>query len=109
MIRGMVWEQNLLHFFGILILEGHRDGLVADSLFEHPTGIAIDKMGNLYVAEANLSANTSYFSGNQTIRKLSINGTVTTLAGVPRTPGTADGKGSESLFSSPTGLIVCDE
>lgn len=65
--------------------------------FNRPYGIAIDSVGNLYVAD----------SANQSIRKISPAGKVTTLAGGgPGTSGFADGTGTTARFNNPTGVAV---
>ena len=51
-------------------VSGSADGVGNTARFYLPTGIAVDKQGNLYVAEPL----------NGTIRKILPNGTVTTLA-----------------------------
>ncbi|MFI3173270.1 MAG: hypothetical protein R3Y58_13015 [Eubacteriales bacterium] len=47
---------------------GYQDGTAADSLFENPSGLALDDQGNLYIAD----------TGNGAIRKIDANGLVTT-------------------------------
>jgi sugar lactone lactonase YvrE len=64
--------------------------------FNSPRGVAIDRGGNVYVAD--------YY--NNTIRKIEPAGVVTTLAGSARLPGTADGTGSEARFDHPSGLAT---
>lgn len=58
--------------------------------------LAADGMGNLYVAE----------QGNHIIRKITLDGVVTVLAGRPGTPGTADGTGSAARFGGPSAAAV---
>ena len=53
-------------------LPGNADGTGAAAKFNFPGGIALDKQGNLYVADV----------GNGTIRKVTPAGVVTTVAGV---------------------------
>ncbi len=68
--------------------------------FNGPAGVAADAAGNLYVAD----------EGQRLIRKIDINGVVTTLAGgtVSPTQGYAsiDGTGTSAGFADPTGLAV---
>ncbi len=58
--------------------------------------IAVDSAGNIYAAD----------SANQVIRKITPNGTVTTLAGQVGTAGSADGMGAAAQFQDPTGIAV---
>jgi len=74
-------------------LTGHNDG--QNATFNSPAGIAIDKDGNLYVSD----------SGNNLIRKITIDGTVSTLAGSGAT-GNANGPGALASFNGPTGIAV---
>lgn len=64
--------------------------------FSSPSGIAVDDSGNLYVAD----------SFNQTIRKLTPNGVVSTLAGSRGAIGSADGKGNSARFNNPSRVAV---
>jgi hypothetical protein len=81
---------------GIAGTAGHADGTGTAASFAQPTGIAIDGSGNLYVADA----------GNNTIRKVTSAGVVTTIAGSAGTTGSADGTGAAARFNSPRGVAV---
>lgn len=59
-------------------------------------GLAIDNSDNLYVAD----------TGNQTVRKITPAGVVTTLAGLAGNPGSTDGNGSAARFNHPEGIAV---
>jgi ABC-type branched-subunit amino acid transport system substrate-binding protein/sugar lactone lactonase YvrE len=72
-----------------------RDGPVSQARFSWPGGVAVDSQGNLYVAE---------FFGHR-IRKLTADGTVSTLAG-NGIAGYADGPGAAAQFNAPAGLDV---
>lgn len=66
---------------GIEQMEGSHDGDARQATFNRPVGVAVDKKGNVYVTDAY----------NCTLRKISPQGTVKTLAGTPgdcRTSGT---------------------
>ena len=75
---------------------GSADGPAASARFNSPTGIAADAAGNLYVSDA----------FNDTIRKIAVDGTVSTLAGTPGQFGSVDGTGAAARFNSPYGLAV---
>lgn len=61
-----------------------------------PNGLTVDRAGNIYVVD----------EGNDTVRKITPAGVVTTLAGKPEVMGTNDGVGSAALFSFPTDVAV---
>lgn len=75
---------------------GSSDGLGAAARFRVPNSIAVDKAGNDYVAD----------TGNNTIRKIAPDGTVTTLAGLAGAHGSADGIGGNARFWAPFGIAV---
>jgi CubicO group peptidase (beta-lactamase class C family) len=70
--------------------EGSSDGTGAAARFGAPNGLALDHLGNLFVAD----------SANGTIRKVTPGGVVTTVAGSADLKGAADGLGSLARFSS---------
>lgn len=75
---------------------GSNDGLGTAARFNRPVGIAKDPSGALYVAD----------SANHVIRKITPAGLVTTFAGSPGQPGTANGLGSVARFNNPTGMVA---
>ncbi len=72
------------------------DGTGSAARFDGPSGIAVDGVGNVYVSD----------SGNCTVRKITPEGLVTTLAGLAGNPGSADGTGSAARFHAPWGLCL---
>ncbi len=78
--------------------EGFADGLGTAAMFHTPSGLALDRHGNLYVAD----------TGNHAIRKVSPQGQVSTVAG-NGTPGFADGSGRQARFNGPMGVAVDGE
>lgn len=73
---------------------GWVDGLISEARFSDPLGIAMDKGNNVYVAD----------TGNNVIRKVTPNGTVSTFAGVGY--GFADGASSSARFNAPSDVAV---
>jgi sugar lactone lactonase YvrE len=76
--------------------DGSSDGVGAGARFHGPTRLDVDRNGNLYVADA----------GNSTIRRVSPEGVVTTLAGKAGVCGSADGAGPSAQFCSPQGIVL---
>jgi len=76
---------------------GFADGPGFAARFNLPQGITIDKKGVLYVAD----------TGNNRIRKILQDGTVTTIAGSE--DGFADGPGLAARFSQPRGITIDGE
>ena len=83
-------------FAGTAGWSGSADGTGAAARFNHPTSVAVDGSGNVLVAD----------SDNNTIRKITPAGMVTTLAGTAASRGSADGTGSVARFYSPSGVAV---
>ncbi|MDR0233551.1 MAG: hypothetical protein LBI31_01900, partial [Zoogloeaceae bacterium] len=76
---------------------GDADGKGTDAQFELPFGIAADMEGNLYVAD----------TGNHSIRKITPEGEVSTIAGTRSGfPGSADGTGNAARFKEPYGVTI---
>jgi sugar lactone lactonase YvrE len=71
------------------------DGKAQAASFSDPFGIAVDRKGNLYVADGG-EANR--------IRRIDTNGNVETVAG--STEGFADGRARSSAFNTPSGLAI---
>jgi sugar lactone lactonase YvrE len=77
---------------------GTADGAATDARFSGAWGVAADKSGNVYVAD----------TSNNSIRKISPQGIVTTLAGLSdyASGGSADGTGVAARFYYPTDVAV---
>ena len=83
-------------FAGAPLVTGNADGNGSSARFAGPIGLATDAAGNVYVAD----------TGNNTIRKITPTGDVTTLAGAAGVQGSADGTGNGATFNRPLGIAV---
>ena len=84
---------------GTAYSQGSVDGTNSAARFNSPAGLAVDRAGNLYVADM----------GNNTIRKVTAAGTnwvVTTLAGKAGDTGSVDGTNSAARFNWPISVAV---
>ena len=72
---------------------GSHDGTGTAAQFYGPAGLATDAAGNVFVTD----------EGNDTIRKVTPAGTVTTFAGAPGILGSTDGTGTLARFDNPPG------
>lgn len=75
---------------------GTNDGIGSDARFNRPFSIIVDAAGIIYVSD----------TFNHTVRKITADGAVSTLAGLGGTSGTNDGVGSEARFNQPYGLVL---
>jgi len=73
---------------------GSVDGTGTAAGFESLGGVAVDSAGNTYVTDG------------LTLRKVTPDGVVTTLAGTPHMAGSADGVGTAARFNSPSRVAV---
>lgn len=74
---------------------GFQDGPASTARFNVPHAVCVDTAGNVYVAD----------SGNHRVRKISTDGSVTTLAG-NGTASSLNGTGTAATFNSPDGIAV---
>ena len=74
---------------------GFANGIGSSAQFNYPIGITTDGGGNLYVVD----------SSNHRIRKVTIAGVVTTIAG-SGSPGYLDGNGASAQFNLPYGITI---
>ncbi len=95
-IRKIDANGNVTLLAGAYGQSGAVDGPAASARFYSPYGVAVDAAGNVYVADTN----------NSVIRKIAPDGTVSTLAGLARSMGSADGAGSAARFAGPAGVAV---
>jgi sugar lactone lactonase YvrE len=74
---------------------GHADGPGDSAMFRHPKGLAVDGLGNVYVADAS----------NNCIRKITPSGEVSTFAG-DGSQGFVDGLGTSAKFFGPYDVAI---
>ncbi len=82
-------------FAGGSILWGNIDGTGAAAAFSGPEGVAVDSFNNVFVADTQ----------NNSIRKITPAGVVTTVAG-NGTVGSLNGSAASATFNKPTGVAV---
>ena len=76
---------------------GLENGTALQASFNNPYGIAVDKAGNVFVADR----------ANELIRKVTPDGTVSTFAGSVHVSGdSVDGLGPQATFTAPSGLTI---
>ena len=80
---------------GKLFQEGSNDGVGDAARFNSPDGMTINGQ-DLYLCDTN----------NSDIRKITVSGTVTTVAGTANIGGTEDGIGSAAHFNLPTQIAT---
>jgi sugar lactone lactonase YvrE len=95
MIRKIT-PSGLVSTFAGSLNPGSANGMDSAASFNHPTGVALDGSGNLYVADY----------GNSLIRKISPTGMVSTLAGVNGNAGSTNGPAASATFNHPMGVAV---
>ncbi len=87
--RGLV-----VNLAGTLGVNGAADGNQDIARFSFPSDLCVDAKGNVFIADA----------GNYSIRKLSADGVVSTIAGGTRQGSGADGTGRAARFVEPQGI-----
>jgi len=75
---------------------GSDDGPATQAHLNHPSGIDLTASGELIIAD----------TGNHTIRMLTTNGDLVTIAGLAGLQGYADGPSGSALFNGPVGIRV---
>jgi uncharacterized repeat protein (TIGR02543 family) len=95
-IRRVAQDGTVSTFAGTMGQQGSANGLGITAQFRGPTGIALDISNNVYVAD----------TGNHTIRKITAQGLVSTLAGQVGLSGFMNGTASAALFNTPVGVAV---
>jgi len=95
-IRKITPTGNVTTLTGVAGRRGSTDGTASEAQFASPSAVAIDNVGNVYVAD----------TSNHTIRKITPAGVVTTLAGLAGSSGSTDGTGDAARFLAPEGVAT---
>ncbi len=93
-IRKITPSGDVTTLAGTHGMSGSADGAGAQARFGTVMGVATDASGNVYVVE------------NATIRKITPDGVVTTIAGAVFERGSADGATAQARFNYPNGVAV---
>lgn len=94
-IRKITPAGEVTRLAGVPRVSGSTEGSVATARFNSPEAVAVDAVGNVYVAD----------TSNRKIRKISTLGVVSTLAGSGNA-GSLNGTGVAASFYAPRGLAV---
>jgi hypothetical protein len=82
---------------GIPVLrKNYQDGKVSMARFTMPSYIAVDRIGNIFITD----------NGSYLVRKISVDGIVSTLAGSPFNSGDDDGNGSKATLRRMSGIAI---
>ena len=73
---------------------GHADGIGSEARFNQPEGIAVDREGNVFVADGPV------------VRMMTPDTVVSTIAGVADQPGDRDGSGKDARFTAAYDVAV---
>ncbi len=78
------------------VAPGATNGFGSNARFNRPNGVAADRSGNVYVADTE----------NGTVRKITADGYVSTIAGVAGSYGSTDGSAGNARFYGPQGIAA---
>ena len=92
-------DRSALTLIAGTLQNGYLDGPGATAQFSQPFGITHDATGVIYVADRN----------NNVIRRVALDGTVSTIAGSAGQSGNADGSGSAARFTEPRGIVLAPD
>lgn len=81
---------------GISSKSGYIDGNGASAMFNEPRQLILDENDDMYIADTN----------NHCIRKVTADGKVSTVIGIPGEAGYQDGSPDEALFNRPFGVCI---
>ncbi|MBV8500506.1 MAG: hypothetical protein JO006_02165 [Paucibacter sp.] len=96
-IRKITPDGSVSTLAGVRFTAGSADGPGANALFSQITGMAVDSAGNLIVIDG---------GNNQTIRRVTPDGQVSTLAGTAGKTGHVDGQGAAASFKGLSAIVI---
>lgn len=94
-VTTLAGNASIMDQYGIPV-GGYSDGSGKEARFHWPNGVATDSAGNVYVAD----------SRNYTIRRITPDGIVSTVAGQAGVTGGTDGVGNQARFFFPRGVAT---
>jgi sugar lactone lactonase YvrE len=95
-IRKIAPDGTTTTLAGLAGSRGSSDGLGTTARFAHPQGVAVDQLGNVYVAD----------TANSVIRQITPAGIVITLAGSPGMIGSSNSINGSARFNLPGALAM---
>jgi hypothetical protein len=95
-VQGQTTTYSFITLAGTPETPGSTDSSGGAPLFQDPNALAVDLNGTVYVAD----------TPNHTIRKITMDGVVTTFAGLAGNPGSTDATGTAARFEEPRGIAV---
>ena len=96
LIRKISFNGNVSTIAGQVGISGSINGQGISSSFNTPVGVEVNSQGEIYVAD----------QLNHLIRKIDLNGNVTSIAGKTGISGSSNGQGTEASFNRPTRLAL---
>ncbi|HEX7152040.1 MAG TPA: hypothetical protein VF618_11180 [Thermoanaerobaculia bacterium] len=98
-IRRVALDGTVTTIAGAAGIAGSNDGPALEARLNTPSGIDVNAAGEVFIAD----------TGNHTIRKLTTDGSLITIAGTPGVGGFADGSTARALFNGPVGLKIAPD
>ena len=98
-IRRIAPDRTVTTIAGEPGVAGNDDGIARSAHLNSPSGIDVNAKGEIFIAD----------TGNHTIRMITTDGRLITLAGVPGIAGFADGVASSARFAGPVGIRIAPD
>ena len=98
-IRRIAPDGTVTTIAGQAGIAGSNDGPAREARLNTPSGIDVNARGELFIAD----------TGNHTIRMLTADGQLVTVAGIPGVAGFSDGPAGAALFNGPVGVRLAPD